>query len=124
MTRSAFGQAVKSKDIEAAIGRLSPDVVFRSPVVFTPYEGRDAVGRVLRAVFTVFEDFRYIDEAIAPGREVLTFEALVGDRSLQGVDLIRLDDSGLVGELTVMVRPMSGLLALAEAMRERLAAAP
>jgi hypothetical protein len=122
--QSAFGRSVVSKDIEAAILRLAPDVVFRSPVVFRPYEGREAVGGVLRAVFEVFEDFRYVDEMTTPGREVLTFEARVGDRSLQGIDIIRLDAGGLVGELTVMVRPMSGLLALAEAMRERLAAAP
>jgi limonene-1,2-epoxide hydrolase len=117
---SAFRTAVESKDIEAAIRALAQDVVFRSPVVFRQYEGREAVGGVLRAVFQVFEDFVYVDEVVAPGREVLLFEARVGDRTVQGVDLIRLTDDGSVGELVVMVRPMSGLLALAEAMGERL----
>ena len=124
MRTSAFGAAVEAKDIEAAIDRLSADCVFRSPVVFRPYEGRDAVGRILNAVFQVFEDFRYVDEMTSADREVLIFEAKVGDRIVQGVDLLRLTDDGLVGELTVMVRPMSGLLALADAMRERLAALP
>jgi limonene-1,2-epoxide hydrolase len=120
VTESAFRRAVEAKDIEAAIARLSPDVVFRSPVVFAPYEGREAVGTILRAVFQVFEDFRYVDEVTGDGREVLVFEARVGDRSVEGVDLIRLTDDGLVGGLDVLVRPMSGVLALAEAMRARL----
>jgi len=48
------------------------------------------------------------------------FKARVGDKQLQGWDYLRLDDEGLVTELTVMVRPLSGLMALAQAMMERL----
>jgi hypothetical protein len=123
MMCSAFGRAVEARDIAATIARLAPDVVFRSPVVFAPYEGREATGRILAAVVQVFEDFRYIDEITSDGHEALVFEARVGDRTLQGVDLIRLGDDGLVSELTVLIRPMSALLALAEAMRQRLEAA-
>jgi hypothetical protein len=48
------------------------------------------------------------------------FEARVGDRRLQGVDILRFDDDGRIAELTVMVRPMSGMNALAERMRQLL----
>lgn len=102
---------------------LAPDVVFNSPAVFKPYEGRDAVMTVLRAAFEVFEDFRYEDELAAEDKHALIFSARVGDRRLQGLDLLRLDDRGKVAELTVMVRPMSGLTTLAEAMKARLEAA-
>jgi hypothetical protein len=51
----------------------------------------------------------------------LIFTARVGDREVDGLDLLRLDDQGLVTELTVMVRPMSGVQALAAAMGEELA---
>ena len=54
---------------------------------------------------------------------MLIFEARVGDRELQGVDILRFDDDGGISELTVMVRPMSGLNALAEAMQRRLSSA-
>src|SRR5258708_907982 len=124
MTASAFRQAVESGDHARAVDRLAPDVVFRSPVVFRPYTGRDAVAGILEAVFRVFEDFRYSGEVLDGDREVLFFQARVGDRTLDGVDIIRVDGEGRVAELTVMVRPMSGMLALAEAMRERLAATP
>ena len=123
MVHSSFRQAVEAGDADAAVACLAPDVVFRSPVVFKPYEGREAVGMILGAVFQVFEDFHYTDQVVQEDREVLVFAARVGEREVQGVDLLRLDDQGLVAELTVLVRPMSGMHALAEAMRERLEAA-
>lgn len=101
---------------------LAPDVVFRSPIVFKPYEGRDAVATVLEAAIDVFEDFRYVAELEGEGTSALIFEARVGDRKLDGLDLLAFGDDGLVSDLTVMVRPLSGALALAEAMQARLAA--
>ena len=53
---------------------------------------------------------------------MLRFEAQVGDREVQGVDILRFDGER-VTELTVMVRPMSGMHALAEAMQRQLEAA-
>ena len=97
-------------------------MVFRSPVVFTPYEGRDALRQILAAVMDVFEDFRYVRE-IGPtdARDhALVFEARVGDKQLEGCDFIQLDDDGAITDLTVMVRPMSATLTLAEAMKARL----
>jgi hypothetical protein len=118
-----FRAAVEAGDSEGAIALLAPDVVFRSPVVHRPYEGADAVAGLLRAVFEVFEDFRYVDELeSAGGGHALIFEARVGDRQLQGMDLLYGDADGRIGRFTVMVRPLSGALALAEAMKARLAA--
>ena len=51
------------------------------------------------------------------------FEAEVERARLDGLDLLRFDDDGRIRELMVMVRPMSGMHALAEAMRRRLEAA-
>jgi hypothetical protein len=117
-----FRAAVESGDVERAIALLADDVVFSSPVVFRPYRGRDAVGTLLRAVSQVFEDFRYEREIGAPDGEnhALLFRASIGDREVQGVDLLHSAPDGTITELTVMVRPLSGALALAEAMRARL----
>jgi hypothetical protein len=52
------------------------------------------------------------------------FQARVGDKQIEGCDFIHLDDDGLIDELVVMVRPLSGALALAEAMQAQLAAEP
>ena len=121
MRSDAFRAAVEAKDWEAARELFTGDVVFRSPIVFKPYEGRDAVATLLEAVLHVFEDFRYVAELEGEDRSALIFEARVGDRKLDGLDLLSFGEDGLVSELTVMVRPLSGALALAEAMRARLA---
>ena len=118
-----FRAAVEARDWEAAIALLAEDVVFRSPIVFQPYEGREAVGMILRAVSQVFEDFRYTREIGAEGASdhALVFEARVGDRDVEGCDFIHMDDCGAIDEFMVMVRPLTGAHALAEAMQQKLA---
>jgi hypothetical protein len=92
--------------------------------VFAPYEGADAVMGLLSNVVEVFEDFSYTDELEGTdGRtHALVFRARVGDKQVQGLDHLTLDEDGLVRELVVMVRPLSGLIALAQAMGSRLEA--
>jgi hypothetical protein len=116
----AFKSAVLAGDESALADVLADDVVFRSPAVYKPYEGRDATMLVLRAVSRVFEDFRYEDRFEGDDGEVLLFSARVGDRELNGIDLLRFDDAGKIRELTVMIRPLSGLTALVEAMGREL----
>jgi hypothetical protein len=109
----------------AAVALLAEDVVFSSPVVHTPDRGRDAVAPILFAVAEVFEDFRYEREIGAPDAadHALVFRARVGRLELEGVDLLHLGADGSIAELTVLVRPLSATLALAEAMKAKLAAA-
>ena len=123
MRSDAFRAAAEAKDFGAATDVFTEDVVFRSPVVFKPYEGREALMIVLGAVVQVFEDFRYVEQVETGDTAVLMFEARVGERDVQGVDVLRFDSEGRVRELIVMVRPMSGMHALAERMREMLEAA-
>ncbi len=122
MSNTAFRYAVESHDMETAIEQLSPDVVFSSPVVYKAYEGKEIVGAILRAVGEVFEDFSYESETTEGGRTVLVFNARVGEKSVQGADFLKFGPDGLIEELTVMVRPMSGMHALAETMKARLEA--
>ncbi|MTV24520.1 DUF480 domain-containing protein [Nitriliruptoraceae bacterium ZYF776] len=115
-----FHDAVVAGDWDAAVAQLADDVVFRSPAVHAPYEGAPTVAHVLRAVATVFEGFRYVDVLDQGDRAVLVFEAHVGDRQLQGIDLLRFDEDGRIAEFTVMIRPLSGLTAVVEGMRAAL----
>ena len=120
MRSDAFRAAAEKKDFSAAQDLFAEDVVFRSPVVFKPYAGRDALAVLLGAVVRVFEDFRYVEQVETGDAAVLMFEARVGDRDVQGVDILRFDGDGRIHEMTVMVRPMSGMHALAEAMQAQL----
>ena len=115
--------ALETKDAAAVEALLSDDVVFRSPAVFKPYAGKAATMVFLRAALETFEDFGYVRTFTeADGRgHVLMFTATVGGRELEGADFVRFDETGLVSEFRVMIRPMSGLIALAEAMAPRVA---
>jgi hypothetical protein len=122
MRSDAFRAAAEAKDFSRVDELFSEGAVFRSPVVYRPYEGREAIKVVLGAVVSVFEDFRYTAQLDTGDTAVLVFEARVGERELQGVDILRFDPDGRAAELTVMVRPMSGMHALADRMRELLEA--
>ena len=115
----AFRAAVEAGDVAALEALLAEDVVFRSPAVHKPYEGKLATSVVLRAVMRVFADFRYTREIGAEGSpdSVLVFEARVGDRTVEGADFLHLDDRGLIDDFRVMIRPLSGLNAVVAAMR-------
>ena len=123
MRSDRFRAAAEAKDFSQIDDLLTEDVVFRSPAVYKPYEGIDAVKVLLGAVVQVFEDFRYIDQIEGPDSAMLMFEAKAGDRELQGVDILHFADDGRVDQLAVMIRPMSGLHALAGEMKARLEAA-
>jgi hypothetical protein len=113
-----FRKAVEDGDHAAVVDLLAEDVVFTSPVVFKPYAGKAITAAILGAVIRVFEDFRYVREIANPdGRDlVLVFEARVGDRAIQGCDILHFDENGRIDDLMVMVRPLSGAQALQAAM--------
>lgn len=120
----AWYAMIAQRDLSGLPELLHPQAVFRSPMAHKPYEGAPAVNLILNTVLQVFEDFRYHRElASGEGRDVvLEFSARVGDRELKGIDLIRFDETGRIIEFEVMVRPMSGLQALGDEMKRRLAA--
>jgi limonene-1,2-epoxide hydrolase len=112
----AFRAAVEARDDQLIEALLAPDVVFTSPVAFTPYKGKPMTAAILRAVMRVFQDFEYVRQ-IDDGRDhVLVFTARVGERELTGADFIRVNDEGLIDDFMVMVRPLSAAQALADAM--------
>ena len=125
-TVDRFRDAVERRDLDAAAALLAPGVRFYSPVKFTPFEGADAVRGLLGVLMRVFEDFRYVGalegesepvlEGTLPGARILIFRAVVGGKQIHGIDLIQLDDQGRIAEFTVMVRPLSAVTALGEAV--------
>ena len=120
MKSDRFRAAAEAKDFSAIDELFTEDVVFRSPVVFKPYEGREAIAMLLSAVSQVFQDFRYNDQVETGDAAALAFSARVGDRELDGIDFLHFDDEGRVNRMEVYVRPMSGVNALADAMKAKL----
>jgi hypothetical protein len=121
-TLATWHEMVASRD-PARLGTIAAEgIVFKSPAVFTPYVGREPFCLIISTVLTIFEDFRYHRTFTSPADNsvVLEFETRIGDRTLKGIDMIRFDDDGLMAEFEVMIRPASGLQALAEKMAERI----
>jgi hypothetical protein len=113
-----FRKAVEARDHAAITAMLADDVVFTSPVAFKPYPGKPITAAILRAVLRVFEDFTYVREIANPdGRDhALVFTATVNGRKITGCDFLHFDDAGRIDDFMVMVRPLSGANALADAM--------
>lgn len=130
-TVDRFRDAVERGDLDAMTALLAPGVRLYSPVTFTPFEGIEAVRGLLGVLLRVFEDFRYVGdlrgeaepavEGALPGARILIFKTVVSGRVIHGIDLFHLDDQGRIATLTVMVRPLSAVTALGEAVRAGLA---
>jgi hypothetical protein len=120
MKSDPFRAAAESKDFSAIDELFTEDVTFRSPVVFKPYEGRDAIALLLGAVAQVFEDFRYTDQIETGNSAALFFSARVGERELDGIDYLHFGAEDRIDRMAVYIRPMSGVHALAEAMQKKL----
>ena len=116
-------KALETRDAAAVEALLAEDVVFRSPALFKPYAGRSPRWsscaprwRPSRTSATCGPRRGRRPRVRADVRRA------VGGRELEGADFIRLDEAGLVSEFRVMIRPMTGLIALAEAMAPRVEA--
>ncbi len=117
-----FRTAAENKDLDLLTETLREDVVLHSPVLFRGFEGRDTVIAVLTHVTATLENFSYTAELAEGSTVVLRFKATVGDRELEGIDFLELDDEGRVRELTVFMRPFSALTTFNEQMKARLEA--
>jgi hypothetical protein len=118
-----FRVAAEAKDPELLTATLREDVVLHSPILFRGFEGRDVVSQVLTHVAATLEDLTYVDELVGERTVCLRFKANVGDRELEGIDFLELDEDGKVAELTVFMRPLSAINAFNEQMKKRLEAA-
>ena len=131
-TIERFRAAVEQRDAAALEPLFAAEPRFHSPVKYRPFEGRELVLGLFRVLLhRVFSDFRYVGslagEAVdSTGADadahVLVFRATAGGREIHGIDLVQLDADGLISEFTVMVRPLSAVTALGEAVQAALEA--
>ena len=107
---------------EALDALLADDVVFYSPAVFSPQEGRAKTAMYLNAAAKVFAgtDFRYVGEWFAERSAVLEFAATLDGIYVNGVDMITWNEDGRIDSFKVMIRPFKGLQAIMPRMAEQL----
>jgi ketosteroid isomerase-like protein len=125
-TLATWYRMIRSHETSELASLLAEDIVFHSPVAHKPYSGVSAVSLILQTAAKVFVGLQYHRELVsADGLSVvLEFSAAIGEgegqRVVKGIDMIRFDDAGQIVEFEVMVRPATGLQALAEAMSAHL----
>jgi hypothetical protein len=102
---------VRTQDPSGLNALLADDAVFYSPVVHTPQRGRKLASWYLTAAFHVFFNptFRYVREVVGPFDAVLEFETEIDGILVNGVDLIKWNESGRIVEFKVMLRPLKAI---------------
>tara|TARA_B100000131_G_scaffold267721_1_gene266152 strand:+ start:1108 stop:1539 length:432 start_codon:yes stop_codon:yes gene_type:complete len=112
---------------------LHDDVVFYSPVVFTPQKGKDITKLYLAAAGGVFSSdkdkeeskskeskFKYIKELTQDNHACLEFETEINGIYVNGVDLITWNEDNKITEFKVLVRPLQAVNTLHQMMGEML----
>ena len=117
-------EMLQTADMSILNELLAEDVVFRSPVAYNPYPGKQVVFFILTNVIQIFENFTYHREFYTEDglSAVLEFSANVGEKKLKGIDMILFNEHGQIVDFEVMLRSKSGLEALAAQMGQRMAA--
>jgi hypothetical protein len=114
---------VESRDPAPLDDLLADEVVFRSPAVFAPQDGKALTIMYLNAALQVLgPTLRYVSQWHDHASAVLEFDADLDGVHVQGVDILRWNDQGRLVSFTVMVRPLRGLQKLVELMAVQLPA--
>jgi ketosteroid isomerase-like protein len=105
---------------------LADDVVFHSPIVYTPQRGKAVTTMYLQAAAQTLsgqgdQAFRYTKQVLSGDVAVLEFETSLDGKYVNGVDIIRCDESGRIVEFRVMLRPLQAINAVHAAMGAMLA---
>jgi len=110
-TLETWHRLVRTQDPSGLNALLAEDAVFYSPVVHTPQRGRKLAAWYLGAAFSVFFNptFRYVREVTGPSDAVLEFETEIDGVLVNGVDLIKWNDTGQIIEFKVMLRPLKAI---------------
>lgn len=114
---------------------LHPDVVFLSPIVFTPQKGIDITKLYLGAAGGTLggeepgpeteanteastesstgssgaQKFGYSKKILQGNQAMLEFETSIDGKYVNGVDIITCDDDGMITEFKVMIRPLQAI---------------
>ena len=109
---------------------LADDVIFYSPIVFSPQKGKDLTTLYLMAAGNTFggdqskdgtlqeSSFKYTKEVLDGNQAILEFETQIDGKYVNGVDIIIFNDEGKISEFKVMIRPLQAVNIIHEKMQE------
>ena len=100
---------------------LADDVIFYSPIVFSPQKGKELTTLYLMAAGNTFggdkakdgtlegSSFKYTKEILEGNQAMLEFETQIDGKYINGVDIITFNESGKISEFKVMIRPLQAV---------------
>ena len=121
-TIAAWHKIIETKDAAGLDNILADNVVFHSPIVHTPQEGKPVTTLYLTAALYVFnnDSFKYLREIISNNNAVLEFSTVIEGITVNGVDMITWGTDGKITEFKVMVRPLKAINLIHRMMGEML----
>jgi len=111
---------------------LAGDVIFYSPIVFSPQNGKELTTLYLMAAGNTFggdkakdgtlegSSFKYTKEILEGNQAMLEFETQIDGKYINGVDIITFNESGKISEFKVMIRPLQAVQIIHEQMQKML----
>ena len=119
--RLPYSGALERWDKPAILGALADDVVIHVAVHDAPMQGKQIADFLFGVLAEELGDMTITDEIVEDDRAVVLFETSIRDHAAQGLNVVRLDASGTVRELTVFFRPLASLALIAEVVGARMA---
>ena len=104
-TIESFFIAIKSNNIDDLKTILDQNVVFKPPTYWKEWQGRDVVARILTHVGSVFKNLEYKRVLYNSSDYFLEFSCNIGELDATGVDMITLNEQGLIENFEVVMRP-------------------
>jgi hypothetical protein len=119
--RHAFATAIAAGDHSALVATLARDVVLHSAVAAAPFDGKATVAELYASVIESFEHVEVVDDFWSGQTYAFFWRGRIDGRFVEGADRLRLDGDGMVREITVLARPLSGLSTFLTAIGARFA---
>ena len=119
--RLPYSGALERWDKPAILGALADDVVIHVAVHDAPMQGKQIADFLFGVLAEELGDMTITDEIVEDDRAVVLFQTSIRGRAAQGLNVVRLDASGAVRELTVFFRPLASLALIAEVVGARMA---
>jgi SnoaL-like domain len=117
-----YRRAFTDRDLAPLLAVLADDVVFHSPVIADQgFQGRDSVAVVLGIALDAITDVEYTHEVGVDGARILVANARVLGKRIKSTTVLELGADGKIREIWVMARPLTGVVAIAEAIGSELA---
>jgi SnoaL-like domain len=112
----AFTAAMQRKDLETMLTHMTDDITLNTPLVAEPFRGKPAIRPVVTALLGVVDAFDFREIMQGPEHVSTFFRVTVGQDTLDAMDYWRLNDAGLIQEMTVLWRPLPAVMAVQNAL--------